>query len=322
MKVSVIVPIYNVEKYLEKCLDSLVNQTLKEIELILVNDGSSDNSDKIIKKYVDKYKNIKYFEKENGGQSSARNYGLKHAKGEYIGFVDSDDYVSLDMYEKMYEKAISDDFDMVACDLNYIYPDKNMVVSCGIKEDTKDINKIYINNYPSVCNKIFKKELFDNLLFKEGVWFEDVEFIYRILSRVKNAGVVHEPFIQYVQREGSVMHSTSSHIYDYVDNMNTVLDYYNDNYLFGSYYKVLEYVYVRYLYATFVRSSLVFPYDDYLKAVDMAIKNVKLHFPRYRRNLYFYRSAKGIYLLIFNKFIAKIMYKLKSRKKFGDHFEN
>ena len=94
-KVSVIVPIYNVEKYLKKCLDSLVNQTLDDIEIILVNDGSKDNSKQIAEKFANDYPNkIIYLEKENGGLSSARNYGLKHAKGDYISFVDSDDYVS------------------------------------------------------------------------------------------------------------------------------------------------------------------------------------------------------------------------------------
>ncbi len=314
MKVSVIVPVYNVEKYLSKCLDSLVNQTLQEIEILLVNDGSLDNSEKIIEKYLKEYQNIKYLKKENGGISSARNYGLKYATGEYIGFVDGDDYVTYDMYEKMYEKAKSSDFDMVACDLNYVYPNRNMIVSSGIKEDTKDINKVYLNNYPSVCNKLFKKSVIENMKFKVGVRFEDVEFIYRILSRIKSVGVIHESFTQYVQREGSFMHTVTPHIFDYIDNMNTVIDYYKKNKIFEEYKDVLEYVYVRYLYATFVRSSLVFPKSEYLKAVDMAIKNVNDNFPHYRRNSYFYRSMKGIYLIMFNKLVAKILYLLKGKK--------
>ena len=97
IKVSIIVPVYNVELYLDKCLNSLVNQTLKEIEIIVVNDGSKDNSQAIIDKYTNKYNNIKALRKENGGLSDARNYGIKYASGEYIGYVDSDDYVTLDM---------------------------------------------------------------------------------------------------------------------------------------------------------------------------------------------------------------------------------
>ena len=124
VKVSVIVPVYNVEKYLERCLLSLVNQSLQDIEIIVVNDGSPDNSQTIIDKFASEYKNVKSYIKENGGLSDARNYGTKKAVGEYIAFVDSDDYVSEQMYEQMYQKAKEGDFDLVVCDLNYIYPDK------------------------------------------------------------------------------------------------------------------------------------------------------------------------------------------------------
>ena len=105
-KVSVIVPFYNVEKYIDKCLNSLVNQTLEDIEIIIVNDGSKDNSETIAKEYASKYKNkIIYLKKENGGLSDARNYAIPYATGEYIAFLDSDDYVEVNMYEQMYEKA-------------------------------------------------------------------------------------------------------------------------------------------------------------------------------------------------------------------------
>ena len=104
------------EKYIAKCWDSLVNQTLDGIEIIVVNDGSPDNSQDIIDEYVKKYpKIIKSYVKENGGQGSARNFGLKKATGEYIGYVDSDDYVELDMYEKLYNKAKESNFDIVVC---------------------------------------------------------------------------------------------------------------------------------------------------------------------------------------------------------------
>ena len=172
MKVSVIVPVYNVEEYIDKCLDSLVHQTLTDLEIIVVNDGSPDNSEKIIKKYEKKYKNIKYLVKENGGLSDARNFGLKYAKGEYIAFLDSDDYVSEEMYQMMYIKAKSEDFDMVVCDINYLYPDRTLRVDSGIKDDTTDIKKTYLTIQPAAWNKLFRRDLFDHkVLFKKGVWF-------------------------------------------------------------------------------------------------------------------------------------------------------
>ena len=124
-KVSIIVPFYNVENYIEKCLETLVNQTLKDIEIILVNDGSKDRSIDIVNKFLKQYpEKIVYLEKENGGLSDARNFGIPHAKGEYIEFLDSDDYVEKDMYENMYELAKKEDSDMVECDFYWEYPDK------------------------------------------------------------------------------------------------------------------------------------------------------------------------------------------------------
>ena len=124
MKVSVIVPVYNVEPYLRKCLNSLVHQTLNEIEVLVVNDGSQDNSQDIIDEYAQKYpEKIRSFIKENGGQGSARNLALGLAKGEFIGFVDSDDWVELTMFETMYQKAFSENADIVICNTVDHYSD-------------------------------------------------------------------------------------------------------------------------------------------------------------------------------------------------------
>ena len=314
VKVSVIVPVYNVEQYLEKCLDSLVNQTLKDIEIIVVNDGTPDNSQKIIDKYAKKYKNIKAYIKENGGLSSARNFGIKKANGEYIAFVDSDDYVTKDMYQKMYQKAISGNFDMVVCDLNYVYDNKVVPAYSNIKTDTTNIKKTMINIYPAAWNKIFKKKLFNNgVEFKNAVWFEDVEFLYRLLPYVKTIGVVHEHFNQYVQREGSITTTVNRKIYHYIDNWNGIIEFYKKNKLYDEYKLELEYCYVRYIYATFIKQASLYDYIDYQEAVTEAIKNVKKTFPKYRSNKYFYQSFKGIYLLLFNKTISKLVYKIKHK---------
>ncbi len=315
MKVSVIVPVYNVEAYLNRCLESLVRQTLKELEVIIVNDGSPDNSDAIIRQYIAKYPNFKYYIKENGGLSDARNYGLKCATGEYIAFLDSDDYVKEEMYEEMYKKATSGNFDMVVCDIFYQYPDKIQVVRSGIKNDIHDkkgIKKAYYNIHPAAWNKLFKRELFNNgVEFKKGVWFEDVEFIYRLLPYVNSIGAIHEPFNQYVIREGSISNTVDKRIYDYIYNMNGVVSFYEKNNLYKEYKKELEYVYVRYVYATFIKSMTKYDPVEYMKGVEEAIKYVKIYFPKYRLNLHFYTSLKGLYFVFFNKLIAKIVYKAR-----------
>ena len=313
IKVSIIVPVYNVEKYINRCLDSLVNQTLKEIEIIVVNDESPDNSEEIIIEYQKKYNNIKYYKKTNGGLSDARNYGIKYASGEYIGFVDSDDYVNLAMFEKLYEKAHKENFDIVACNVDMVSEDGASIQS--VKSGLKDFNNIkeaMINIYPSAWNKIYKKELFNKILFKKGIWFEDVEFIYRLLPYIKAVGVIEDELYYYVQRDGAITKTYDERLFDYIKNWNGIIEYYKKNNYYKTYYKELEYCYVRYLYATFIKQSLNYKDKEmFKKAVDEAIINVKNTFPKYRKNKYFYKSIKGIYLIIFNRFIANVLYLIK-----------
>lgn len=320
MKVSVIVPVYNVEPYLDKCLNTLVNQTLKKIEIIIVNDGSKDNSEKIIEKYLKKYpEKIKYIKKANGGLSSARNEGLKYASGEYIGFVDSDDYVSLNTFNLMYKKAKEKNFDLVVCNLNYVYETKTKMVSAGLDKDLEnedEVKKNIVFLYPAVWNKLYKKEILDSLKFKEGIWYEDVEFNFRVYPRVKSIGYVDKTLIQYVQRESSISKTIDKRLFNYIDNFNGLIRYYQDNNLYNKYYFELEYSYVRYLYATFIK-QLSYTNDKELfkEGVKEAIKNVQEHFPNYKKNIYLKKfGLKNIYLKTFNKKTASLL-NFKNRRK-------
>ena len=319
IKVSVIVPVYNVEKYIKRCLDSLVNQTLENIEIIVVNDGSPDNSQVIIDKYVKKYDNVKSYIKKNGGLSDARNYGLKYATGEYISFIDSDDYVDINMLEKMYNKAIEKDFDVVVCNLQMVDDNQNYIqsVSSNIDRDVygDKIKKCMVNIYPSAWNKLYKRKLFENNVnFKKGIWYEDVEFLYRLFPYIQSIGVIKDELYFYVQRDGAITKTFDKRLYNYIDNWNGIIEYYNDNGLYDAYKKELEYCYVRYLYATFIKQATNYKDKlEYKKAVDTAIDNVEGKFPNYKKNEYFYKSIKGIYLLCFNKYIANIYYKICNR---------
>jgi glycosyltransferase EpsH len=205
MKVSIIVPVYNVEKYIDQCLDSLVNQTLKDIEIIIINDGSTDNSQSIINKYVKKYpQKIKSIIKENGGQGSARNLGLEIAKGEYIGFVDSDDYVDLDMYEKMYSKAKKEKSDIVICDMKDHFEN-------GTEKyyDCTNYSNVFLKT-PSACNKIFSRKIINNLKFIPNIWYEDFNFTTKILLTTKKISVIHKDFYHCHCREESTMNNNNS----------------------------------------------------------------------------------------------------------------
>ena len=258
-----------------------------------------------------------YYIKENGGLSSARNYGLKYAKGEYIAFVDSDDYLSIYALEKMYNHAKVNDFDIVTCDLEYIYDNYTKTVSSNIDKDLLDENQVkkaMINIYPAACNKIYKKDLIKKIKFKEKIWYEDVEFIYRVLPYAKKIGTVKENLYKYLQRENAITSTFNDKIFDYISNFNGLIKYYKENSLYDKYYSELEFSYVRYLYATMIKGMTHFSdYKKYKEGVELAINNVKKNFPNYRKNKYFYKSIKGIYLLLFNKNMANIIYRIKTK---------
>lgn len=312
IKVSMIVPVYNVEIYLRKCLDSLVNQSFKDMEIIVVNDGSTDSSNEIIQEYAHQYHNIKVIQKTNGGLSSARNLGVKISQGEYIGFVDSDDYIEEKMIEVMYNKAISKDFDLVMCDFNEIHDDSILPYTCHLSEDLfskDDIKKHMVDYYPSAWNKLYKRWIFDVVQFKEGIWFEDVEMGYRMLPYLNRIGVLHEHFYNYLIRKGSITSTVDLRIYHYIDNWNGIVNYYKQKKLYEKYHDELEYCYVRYLFATFIKTAAKYDKKEYNKAVQKAIEEVKIHFPDYKKNQYLIKkSLKNQYLIHFNTFLASIVY--------------
>ena len=213
--ISVIVPIYNVEKYLHKCIDSLIGQTLKDIEIILVDDGSTDKSGVICDEYGLKDNRIKVIHKKNGGLSDARNTGIDIAKGKYISFIDSDDWVDLQMFETLYNIAIKNDADIVQGDYIESY-DENIRIEKSILENITKYNseEILHNLYGYnatktviVWNKIYKRELFNGIRFPKGKINEDEFTTYKILHKANIIIDTNIPIYYYRQREGSIMNS-------------------------------------------------------------------------------------------------------------------
>ena len=308
-KVSVIVPVYNVEEYLERCLDSLVNQTLKDIEIIIVNDGSTDGSKEIIQKYLNKYKNIVYLEKENGGLSSARNYGIPYAKGEYIGFVDSDDYVEITMYEKMYNKAVEEKSDMVECDFIWEYPNKKI----------EDIGKIYSGKKEAIVearvvawNKIIKKDIIEKtkITFPEGLRYEDIEFFYKIVPYLDKISFVKETLVHYIQRESSIANTQNERTGEIFKIWENVLNYYIENNIFNEYRKELEYSYTRILLCSSLKRITKVKDKKVRKAlIKLTWQNLNKKFPHWKQNKYLNstKSFKNLYLKSINKFIINLL---------------
>lgn len=204
-KVSCIVPVYNVEKYLEKCLDSLVNQTMQDIEILVINDGSTDSSQDIIDKYINKFpQKLKCITKENGGQGSARNLGLDIAKGEYISFVDSDDWIKNDCFEKMYSVAKQNDSDIVICNMVDNFENGDIVVYDCIHYENPALKTM------SACNKIFKRDLIADNRFPEKIWYEDFAFTTPLILKAKTITPTEGDFYQCHVRNVSTMNNHNS----------------------------------------------------------------------------------------------------------------
>ena len=208
IKVSVIIPVYNVEKYIERCLESVIHQTLKEIEIIIINDGSSDSTSKKIEKFLGDNRVI-YIKTENKGQSAARNKGLQIAKGEYVGFVDSDDYIDLDFYEKLYKRIKETNADIAAASIvRHHGTFEKWRVNYDLNKTTTDKNEMFkLVKYPNqsyVWNKIYKKEFLDsiNFEFMEGVFYEDVLALYYLLLNCKKLTTVTGTNYYYMVNEG------------------------------------------------------------------------------------------------------------------------
>lgn len=210
--ISVILPIYNSEKYLKKCIDSIKNQTYKDLEIILVNDGSTDNSPKICDEYAKIDKRIKVIHQKNGGQATARNAGLDASKGEYIAFVDSDDYIEKDMYELLLSMIEESHSDIAICGHKEVFEDESISsVEIFEKEmlDTEALwQEIFGNLNNAVWNKLFKKELIGELRFPVGmIHGEDLIFNLNYLLNCKSGIKNNTAKYYYVQRTGSVTNS-------------------------------------------------------------------------------------------------------------------
>lgn len=212
-KVSVIVPCYNVEQYVSKCLDSLINQTLSDIEIICVDDKSTDSTLKILKQYATQDSRIKLVEQQkNGGLSNARNVGLEVACGDYIGFVDSDDYVDLEFYEKLYEKCRTNGSDIACGVLRVVGPQQTYNIdkhpSCLVND--LSIVLSYITN-GSVCSKLFNCNLFKKIRFPSGLYYEDNLTLLELLFCSNLVSFDDTVFYYYRLNPNSIIHDDKKH---------------------------------------------------------------------------------------------------------------
>ncbi len=273
IKVSVIVPVYNVEEYLEQCLESLLNQTLKDIEIICINDGSTDNSLDILNQYVKKDSRIKVINKQNEGQGIARNLGIDIAQGEFIGFVDPDDWVELEMYEKMYCQAKTLESHIVICDYNKYFEQTGKFVTPHIFREAVSLTKSKSLKVPSEQN--INKEIIDktvlvspayawhsiydssllkdnNIKFSTMRCYEDVLFELKSHVLAKNISYINKAFYYYRIRQTSTLRANDGRYIDLIKIVKLLKDYITEQGLIENFGENFEYFVTANIYRTIV----------------------------------------------------------------------
>ena len=285
--ISIIVPIYNAEKYIEKCLTSLVNQTKKELEFILINDGSTDNTEKVIKRFDDK--RIKYFKNENQGIGKTRNFGLSQATSKYIMFCDSDDYYELNMCELMYKKAEQEKLDLVICDFYKEYdngkiePERIPTFKYTNLEEMPSLIRM-VNLAP--WNKIYKRDLIinNNLLFEENLKYEDTPFVAKALGCADRIGKIDKCLNHYIIHEQSETTVRDRRCFDIFKILDIIRNYYKGK----KYIKEdLDKLTVRIITNYTIQQRVQVDPKVGIEFIDEAFKYLKKEIPDYKNNKYF-----------------------------------
>lgn len=323
MEVSIIVPVYNVEKYLSKCLDSIYGQAFKDFEVIIVNDGSTDGSLAIAQEYFEKYKdNTKLISQKNGGLSAARNTGLGVASGKYILFVDTDDTINVVMLEKMYSLAEENDSDLVMCAFRSVDEDGKELskhyenaLKCGEKYNLASKKELLLCQN-AAWNKLYKRSVIqdNNLSFTEGVWYEDLRFTKKYMFYAQNVVYTDELLYNYLIRQGSIMNSMADgRNTQIIDAFVEVIDFYKAKNVFEKYSSEIEFTAIEHIFiATLVRmcrSGKI----DMLKKIRTEFEKL---FPNYKKNKYLNtldRNRKLVYFLLLNKLYpaVKLIFSVK-----------
>lgn len=224
MRFSIIIPVYNVEMYISKCIESVKGQTLTDFECLIIDDGTKDKSIEKAIEAIGNDERFKIYHKVNGGLSDARNYGIDKATGEYLFFLDSDDYIGNTLLEDTYNMAKKYDSDIVCFDMMYVFDNGEEKISFGADFECKsykdDKSVIFINN--SSNNKIYKRNFMNDKRFIKGMWYEDLAVIPVWLSKANNVSHVCKPLYYYLQREGSISHSADPRIFDIYKALNII----------------------------------------------------------------------------------------------------
>lgn len=296
--IDIIVPVYNVEKYLTRCVDSLLNQTFNDIRILLIDDGSTDSSPVICDRYAAEYENVEVVHKPNGGQSSARNVGLGMVNAEYVMFLDSDDYFEIRTCEKVYRKAEEERADVVAFEIALLdkegkirpYDAKLLEVS-----DTAlscEQKKQLFFCFGHIVNKLYRHSVLEGVSFPEGLILEDYYWGCVIANRVNRWATLKEALYCYCENPNSTTHAPSlKHKFDKFKIMELVIKHYRDNGLYEDYYDCIEYLYTMFCFVNGCKSAILgYDYPD--DVIEYARKMIRQMFPNFWKNTY-YKTRNG-----------------------------
>ena len=288
--ISVIVPVYNVEKYINKCVDSIIGQDYANLEIILVDDGSPDNCGKICDEYKKLDKRVKVIHKSNGGLSSARNAGIEIAKGDYIGFVDSDDYIEPCMYDKLLKALLQEKCSLAICGTAYVFENGKRInktnagntVVMDFEEALTEMNQYRLFDM-GAWSKLYEARLFKNIRFPVGKLSEDFYIMYKIFDNANKIVFISDPAYNYLQRENSISRNKKiNHDFEYAaKEQMEYLDKYHPN--------------MSVLGHTSYASAALTVFDFYLKNKVKCPQNMKLHFWNIVKSNYKY-IKKAAYL--------------------------
>ena len=314
--ISIIVPIYNASKYLNKCIDSLVNQTKKELEFILVNDGSTDDSESIIKNYKDA--RIKYFKRSNHGIGNTRNFGINKSTGKYIMFLDSDDYLEKNACEELYKKIEKEKLDIVVCDFY-------RVNSNALEEKINDFKNTSLKDNPKLLldinlapwNKIYRSDLIkDNKIrFVEELKYEDAPFVSLALLKSKRIGKVNKALVYYRIHDKSETTLRDEKIFDIIKIVDIIRNYFK-NYDWSR--EVVDTLTIKILVNYNIQQREIKDSKQRNEFIDKTFTYIEKNIPKYKHNIYFKGRNKPKAFVEKNKVITKIYCNIYKRKH---HYE-
>lgn len=293
-EISVIIPVYNVERYLDKCVSAILAQSYTDFELILVDDGSTDQSGAMCDRYAERHEAVRVIHQQNKGLGGARNTGIENATGEYLLFLDSDDFVHPDLLKRCAEHVQRHDCDMVFFDQVAVFDNgaRGAVYSCPVQADellvNDDLRSLVF--FSGACNRIFRRTLFTDtgVRFPEHVWYEDLRTISKLMPSVKSAFYdAAEPLYFYLQRPGSIMHTPDFPriVNERIAAVAEIIRYYKEQGLFDAYRAELEFLWLFHGYFLPVREMQAMS-PTFSKYAEQLRERLLNEFPNARQNCY------------------------------------